>query len=90
MIGELGAFVPETGENLHIWIAPAYLLQARMMLADYYIGELAANEPGMEEKKSLASGTVMANGGTPVTLNPREKVPLKLMERIEVGASNCL
>nr|AAT72293.1 nitrate reductase [Dunaliella viridis] len=59
--------------------------KARNMLADYYIGELVASKPGAPPQPQ-ANGHATANGHTSlITLNPREKVTLKLAERIEVS-----
>lgn len=48
------------------------------MLKDYYIGELIASKPGVKAKAAVTEEKSL------VTLNPREKVSLKLAERIEV------
>eukprot|EP00983_Pelagomonas_calceolata_P055105 1143982-Pelagomonas_calceolata.AAC.1 len=49
------------------------------MLKDYYIGELVASKGAAAEPKAENG----AGTRSLITLNPREKVPLKLAERIE-------
>nr|AGC97428.1 nitrate reductase [Dunaliella salina] len=55
--------------------------KAKNMLKDYYIGELVASKGAAAEPKAENG----AGTRSLITLNPREKVPLKLAERIEVS-----
>jgi nitrate reductase (NAD(P)H) len=63
-------------------------VQAKAMLADYYVGELVVDAgatttaAGTSTSSPAAPTTAVAD---PITLNPRAKVTLKLAERIEVS-----
>lgn len=56
-------------------------MQAKKMLQDYYIGELVETTANVVPPKADAP----AAANSLITLKPKEKVALKLTERIEVG-----
>lgn len=67
--------------------------KARAMLADYYIGELVANKASVPNTTTLKDtvrpkpikAVSKCDGESPIALNPRQKIPFKLMEKVKLS-----
>lgn len=59
--------------------------KAKAMLKQYYLGQLGESSSGAGPESPAASTSGGSSAGEPVALNPREKISLRMTERIEVS-----
>ncbi|CAD7704946.1 unnamed protein product [Ostreobium quekettii] len=86
--GGAESIIIESGRDATNEFNSIHSLKAKEMLADYYIGDLAAQSGPLAP--SAAKGEVVPakcveEAATPVALNPRQRIPFALKEKIQLS-----